>query len=482
MSASARTKLNLEQKRKQAKALLKSVNRLDGKAAARFTWNHPRFRGMSPQEVIREGVQLSEAQHVIASESGFASWPKLVEYVRLLETEPNGPVAAFEEAVRAIIRGDAQQLKLLLRQHPDVATMRSARHHRCVLLHYIAANGVENEHQIVPPNAVEIANILFAAGADAVVDATTDAYGGGPGSTPLVALVTSGHPHEAGVQDKLVEVFCRAGANPNGIDNDGMPLSMALGFRYPKAAQTLVSGGAVIGNLPAAAGMGQMDLVKDFLDAEHKQVSKKCVFPNPGFEEFPESQVPHPDRTMQQALVFACMCGHLEIAELLLAEGVDINGGPRRGITPIHEASYQGQGEVVHWLIQNGADPTIRDEMWNSTAIGWADEGNHKGLVEWLFSLDRVDFLDAVALRRYELVRMILEVSPEEADAPNGQGAALRHAAVKGDARMAQLLIDFGANPRLANENGHSAFDYAEKNGNEEMKRVLNSGVEEAGE
>ena len=71
---------HLEQKRKLAKELLKAVKRLDGGQAARFTWNLPRFRGKSGQDVIRDSVTLADAQHVIARESGFESWPKLTEY------------------------------------------------------------------------------------------------------------------------------------------------------------------------------------------------------------------------------------------------------------------------------------------------------------------------------------------------------------------------------------------------------------------
>ena len=105
--------------------LLKAVKRLDRSNAARFTWNHPRFRGKTGQDVIREGVSLAEAQRVIARESGFESWAKLNEYVGLLEVEPDGPVAAFEDAVRATIRGDARRLRALLKAHPEIATMRS---------------------------------------------------------------------------------------------------------------------------------------------------------------------------------------------------------------------------------------------------------------------------------------------------------------------------------------------------------------------
>lgn len=469
---------NLEQKRKLAKELLKAVKRLDASKAARFTWNHPRFRGKNGQDVIREGVSLVEAQHVIARESGFDSWPKLKEYVRLLEVEPDGPVAAFEDAVHAMIRGDAKRLQELLKTYPEIATMRSARQHRCVLPHYVAANGVENEHQVVPANATEIARILFDAGATAVVDATADIYGGGPGSTPLVALVSSSHPHEVGVQAELVQIFCEAGAAVNGIDDDGLPISVALGFRYPKAASALAASGARIDNLPTAAGLGRLDLVEAYLDESSQLVSHACHFPNPKHHGFPRSVAPHPSATLQQALVFACMSGHVAIAKRLLNHGVEVNGGPRRGITALHEACYQGQAETAHLLMQHGADPTIRDEMWESTAIGWADGGRQSTLIDWLFELSRVDILDAAELRRYGIVRRLLEADPSLANAPNGKGGALRFAAFKGDIRMAKLLLECDADPTLPNENGHSALDYAAKSNHQEMVRLLTATIQ----
>ena len=109
---------NLEQKRKLAKELLKAVKRLDGGNAARFTWNHPRFRGKTAQDVIREGVSLTEAQHVIARESGFESWPKLKDYVRLLEVDPDGPVAALIRGY-AIGIGAELRTKLALTMHSE---------------------------------------------------------------------------------------------------------------------------------------------------------------------------------------------------------------------------------------------------------------------------------------------------------------------------------------------------------------------------
>lgn len=471
---------SLEQKRKLAKELLKAVKRLDASQAARFTWNHPRFRGKSASDVIREAVVLADAQHVIASESGFASWPKLTEYVRLLDAEPNGRVAAFEDAVRAIIRGQETELRNLLNSHPEIVSMRSTRRHRCVLPHYLAANGVEDEHQVVPENAAEIADILFQAGADSVVDATTEIYGGGGGSTPLVALVTSSHPHEQGVQAELVERFCQAGARVNGLDDDCMPLAMALGFRYPAAARALVNCGARIDNLPAAAAVGDSELLQDYLDPKKEIVSERCTFPNPGQEEFPQSVAPHPARSMQQALVFACMCGRRENAKLLLEMGVDVNGGPRRGITAMHEACYQGEVSCAELLLSHGADPTIRDQMWNSTAIGWSDGGKQAKVIDWLFQQQAVDILDAVELKRYDIVRRELRTDASLANAPDGQGGALRFSAFKGDIKMVRLLLEYGALPNLENENGHTALDYAEKNRHRDVANLLREAIKSA--
>src|SRR5258705_9243506 len=57
-------------------------------------------------------VKLADAQHVIAREYGFASWPRMVEYFEELERHRNAPrhnspddgVERFEELARSIVR------------------------------------------------------------------------------------------------------------------------------------------------------------------------------------------------------------------------------------------------------------------------------------------------------------------------------------------------------------------------------------------
>ena len=103
---------------------------------------------------------------------------------------------AFARAIRAIIGDDAAALRAELAAAPDLIHARSGSSHRATLLHYVAANGIEDALQRPVPAADEIARVLLAAGAE--VDATCDAYEGRYPTT-LALLVSSEHPARAGV-------------------------------------------------------------------------------------------------------------------------------------------------------------------------------------------------------------------------------------------------------------------------------------------
>ena len=83
---------SLENLRKQAKALLKSVRAGDEEEVARVRDKHPDYADASIEQIIEEGG-LSDAQWVIAKEHRFESWAKLKEYV-ITEAAP------LEQAIR----------------------------------------------------------------------------------------------------------------------------------------------------------------------------------------------------------------------------------------------------------------------------------------------------------------------------------------------------------------------------------------------
>jgi ankyrin repeat protein len=129
-----------------------------------------------------------------------------------------------------------------------------------MLLHYLAANGVEGYRQRSPKNAAEVATVLLEAGADP--DALASLYGGQ--CTTMALLVSSTPPAKAGVQVPLVETLIDHGASitPKGEGAWVSPVETALVFGKHDAAEALVRRGAPVDTLAAAAGLGDLDKVR----------------------------------------------------------------------------------------------------------------------------------------------------------------------------------------------------------------------------
>lgn len=353
---------SLEQYRKRAKDLLKAHTSGDSGALRAwvtqwiealerlYEWRESRkaiarYADQLEQlarDTLARGAQLSGAQFVIARAHGFESWSTLAKHVEALASATS-PVTSYEAAADAIVTGDADALAQLLRREPDVIRARSTREHRATLLHYLAANGVENYRQRTPANAVAIGTTLLDAGAD--VDAEADMYGGA--ATTLGLVATSVHPQRAGVQQALMELLLRRGAR---LD-DGI-VNACLANGQPDAATYLADCGARL-DLTAAAGIGRLEAVKAFFDGGGKPAKAQ----------------------MNGAFAAACGYGRAPVVEFLLDAGVDVNVRLQqfgRGHTGLHVASYGGQVEVVRLLAQRGAAVDLADETWSTPPLVWA--------------------------------------------------------------------------------------------------------------
>ncbi|MGH7446780.1 MAG: ankyrin repeat domain-containing protein, partial [Longimicrobiales bacterium] len=228
----------------------------------------------------------------------------------------------------------------LLRAHADLVEQRSTRAHGAPLLHYVAANGVEDYRQLTPANAVDVARLLLDSGAE--VDATSHAYGGG--STALGLVATSTPSRRAGVQIPLIDLLLERGAAIDGVRPGASSVRDALANGCPEAAQALADRGARL-DIVAAAGVGRLDLVRKYSDGANA-------------------------RELVEALVTAAGTeGGYDVVEYLLDLGVDIAGGT--GWTALHSATGGADLRIIDLLIRRGA-PLEPRNMYGGTVLGQA--------------------------------------------------------------------------------------------------------------
>jgi len=303
---------------------------------------------------------LADAQFFIASAHGFVNWADFAKHIgRPFAGDATG--REFEAAADAVVTGDMSTLESLIRQHPELLHAHSAREHRATLLHYIAANGVEDYRQRTPKNAVAVARFLLESGAE--VDALANTYDGDWYQTTMNLLVSSAHPAIAGLQSALVDVLVDFGAKVNGRKDDETPLFTALDFGYIAPAETLVQRGARVDNVVTAAAMDRLDLVKDFV------VDKQTLKPDVPLLAPPWRRLPaNAGRHIEFAFVWACKFGRAPIAEFFLDLGVNPAAADGYDMTALHWAGATGLLGVVDRLIALGA-PMEAENTWGGTVL-----------------------------------------------------------------------------------------------------------------
>jgi ankyrin repeat protein len=94
--------------------------------------------------------------------------------------------------------------------------------------------------------------------------------------------------------------------------------------------------------------------------------------------------------------------GHIDIMEMLLAKGADINAADDAGMTPLMFAALHNKPECLALLISKGADLETRDYR-KLTALDYARKLGHVGMVEALQSAKDLKLAAEEASRQLEL-------------------------------------------------------------------------------
>lgn len=372
-------------------------------AADQIRKHHLSFANMADEQVFECPFTKRDALLVMAREHGFDTWLRFRNHIH--ELAQDGSIEPFMLAFQAIEKHDLQRLKQLLELDGTLANASGT-------------NGNTLLNLAGSCRFIEGTQLLLTFGADPNQPNVR-------GSSPL-------HQAAYSNQHTVVQLLLEAGANPGAyaLGDGGTPLIMALFWGHREAADILAAHSLAPFNLRAAAGTGSMDLLRSLFKANG------CLRPEAGMHrEFyrPHSGFPvwQPSTSEQEildeAFVYAAKSCRMEALEFLLRHGAAINADPYRGtaltwvaagsgdiltakwlvehgaevnkkgtfggpshgegITALHMAAQTGKLEFVKFLISCGADPAIRDDLYNGDAIGHASHFGHVEAVDYLKNL-----------------------------------------------------------------------------------------------
>lgn len=335
------------------------------------------------------------ARTVVARQHGFSTWAGLRRHVASLR-ESGEP---FARAFRAVEEHDLEALRAELDRFPDL----------------VAARGTNGNDLLGMAGGDErLVSLLLERGAD-------PSRGNAHGWTSLHQAAYGNH---LGLARILLDVGAPADVSARG--DGGTPLVVALFWGHREAAELLAEHGLAPGNLRVAAGLGRLALLDDLVPGDGSLASEAGAHrgfyrPHSGFPPWQASDDPQEvldealswaarndrlealdvlvargaavdaDVNRATALAWAAACGRTAAVRRLLALGADPNarttfGGPEHGegTRAVHHAAETGHLDVIEALLDAGADPAVRDSLYEGTPAGWAEHNRRHAAAKLL--------------------------------------------------------------------------------------------------
>jgi ankyrin repeat protein len=413
---------DLSQQRKLAKELLRAFRDGESEAVARV-------RAQLPD---KSRIVLADAQHVIAREYGFANWTELRRHI---ESSAGGsPASAFEAMRRAVLDGDAREMRRLFERHAEL------------------------RNRINDP--------VF--------------------SYDSPALVHLSSRDDVALMDVLLEF----GADPNRRSQWWAGSFHALHNASPAAAERLLAAGAVA-DACAAAHMDRLDLLGAIIDADPERVrerggdgqtplhfarSRAAVDLLLGAGADPDARdVDHRSTPAQWMLARRPGHGRYDLAKYLV----------QRGATPdVFLAAALGLTDRVVAMVR--ADPSLLDLRTTQGEYGEKPPSSYHiymwtigpdlsplrvaaqfGQAETLAAMQanatpRQQLLAALSIGDARAARTLIDAHPGLLDSVTpADRSVLPEAGWAGNTRAVELMLDLGFDPLTPNAGGATALHCA---------------------
>jgi uncharacterized protein len=158
----------------------------------------------------------------------------------------------------------------------------------------------------------------------------------------------------------------------------------------------------------------------------------------------------------------ACINGNAPMVEALLKAGADANTFQAEGQTALMTAAKAGSADAVKALLDHGAEANAKESWRGQTALMWAAAENHPAVVQVL--VDHGADLNAVSAT-FDFREMKTKPGDVPMHFPRGGFTALLFAARGGFTECAKILLDHGADIKIADPDGTSALVLAIING-----------------